>query len=346
MEIIKQNSTVTQNGSQRIACLDYARIFVAFLVIYGHLYSYNPENYMRVFIYQFHMPFFFLISGMLHKYNGEIQWGKYVKSLLVPVLFFQILFIAYESVMIHWGIFSDSIGITGDNNLETSWLYIKYGLPKIIQGTFLYCGPCWFIIALFYCKVFYDFFTKHIRWAIPTYILLFITLCYYRHRFLFVSNFVMAMPFYVLGTYLKKQIVFLESWKYRPVLIFASLVIVLLCMYINGSVSSWAIVFGHSPYKPLSVLLFYLTGCVGSLMVLTCCSYFQKSNKVSEFLGNSLISIVGFQNLFVYFVRESCGGDKGYFISIFIALAIFVGCLILHVLTLKVAPSVLGKYKK
>ena len=61
--------------SKRIPMLDYARLLTAFLVIYGHLFPYEPNNYVRVFIYQFHMPLFFVISGMLHKYNGSVQNG-------------------------------------------------------------------------------------------------------------------------------------------------------------------------------------------------------------------------------------------------------------------------------
>ncbi|MCQ2199390.1 MAG: acyltransferase family protein [Paludibacteraceae bacterium] len=76
----------------RYICLDYARIFVAFLVIYGHLYSPDPNNIVRVFIYQFHMPFFFLVSGMLHKYNGTIQIKKYFKTIIVPVFTYSTIF--------------------------------------------------------------------------------------------------------------------------------------------------------------------------------------------------------------------------------------------------------------
>ena len=72
----------------RYVFLDYARIIVAFLVIYGHLYTPNPHNFVRVFIYQFHMAFFFFVSGLFHKYCGRINYEKYAKKILVPMIFF------------------------------------------------------------------------------------------------------------------------------------------------------------------------------------------------------------------------------------------------------------------
>lgn len=76
-------------GYKRIACLDYARVFAALLVIYGHVLPYGSS--IRTFIYAFHMPFFFIVSGMLHKYRGSIDWKKYFRTLIVPAIFFNIL---------------------------------------------------------------------------------------------------------------------------------------------------------------------------------------------------------------------------------------------------------------
>ncbi len=67
--------------------MDYARVFAALLVIYGHVLPYDSN--IRTFIYAFHMPFFFIVSGMLHKYRGCIDWKKYFRTLIVPAIFFQ-----------------------------------------------------------------------------------------------------------------------------------------------------------------------------------------------------------------------------------------------------------------
>lgn len=89
--------------SKRIPMLDYARLLTAFLVIYGHLFPYEPNNYVRAFIYQFHMPLFFVISGMLHKYNGSVQLYKYVRTILVPVVSFAFLFFIVTGLLYSYG---------------------------------------------------------------------------------------------------------------------------------------------------------------------------------------------------------------------------------------------------
>ena len=54
-------------GNQRVAYLDYARVIVALLVLVGHLVTYDCRGNGRMYIYAFHMPFFFMVSGIRHK---------------------------------------------------------------------------------------------------------------------------------------------------------------------------------------------------------------------------------------------------------------------------------------
>lgn len=85
----------------RIQFLDNAKILASLLVIFAHLYStYSPQ---RLYIYAFHMPLFFYISGVLHKYDGTIQLRKYTKKLVLPIIvffvFFSIFYIPFEFYM-------------------------------------------------------------------------------------------------------------------------------------------------------------------------------------------------------------------------------------------------------
>ncbi|WP_367400076.1 acyltransferase family protein [Segatella copri] len=55
-----------------IEWLDFARVFVMFLVIVDHL---GLENrFIRDFIWSFHMPVFFFISGIFH--SNKLPWGS------------------------------------------------------------------------------------------------------------------------------------------------------------------------------------------------------------------------------------------------------------------------------
>lgn len=88
--------------NQRVAYLDYARVIVALLVIVGHLVTYDCRGNGRMYIYAFHMPFFFMVSGMLHKYKGAIEWRKYARTLLRPAAVFIGAYIAISSVLFYF----------------------------------------------------------------------------------------------------------------------------------------------------------------------------------------------------------------------------------------------------
>ena len=49
----------------RILYLDYARSIVLFLVVFAHLYTHDSS--VKLYVYAFHMPFFFLVSGIVRK---------------------------------------------------------------------------------------------------------------------------------------------------------------------------------------------------------------------------------------------------------------------------------------
>ena len=55
-------------NKKRILWIDYAKAFAMFFVIFGHV---NSGNYLTNWIYSFHMPLFFLLSGItLKAYRG------------------------------------------------------------------------------------------------------------------------------------------------------------------------------------------------------------------------------------------------------------------------------------
>lgn len=85
-------------SKERIIYLDYAKVFCTFLVVFAHLYSvYSPE---RIFIYSFHMPFFFLLSGMFHKDLSLRESVAYnFKKLIVPTIFYLLVFYAIFSAL-------------------------------------------------------------------------------------------------------------------------------------------------------------------------------------------------------------------------------------------------------
>ena len=92
---------MTQNNidvTKRIIWIDYAKVIGIFLVIFAHLYTSegtSSENVVRTYIYGFHMPFFFLISGCLYKVReGGLKQALLlnIKKLLIPYLCLNVFF--------------------------------------------------------------------------------------------------------------------------------------------------------------------------------------------------------------------------------------------------------------
>ena len=81
--------------NQRINWIDWAKVFAIYLVALGHLLSKTgSEGYIFNFIYSFHMPFFFFISGYLFriKENGLVDFLKSsFRSLLVPYILLNLI---------------------------------------------------------------------------------------------------------------------------------------------------------------------------------------------------------------------------------------------------------------
>ena len=140
---------MTQNSinvTKRILWIDYAKVIGIFLVIFAHLYTSegtNDSNVVRTYVYGFHIPFFFLISGCLYKVrDGGLKEAMFlnIKKLLIPYLCLNVFF------AIVWGIIYA--------NPIDQFIKIPYG---IIAGRGTPCGASWFIIALFFIKCLYDF---------------------------------------------------------------------------------------------------------------------------------------------------------------------------------------------
>lgn len=127
---------------KRYDWLDCLKGFGAILVILGHLY---PDEPIERYIYSFHMPLFFFISGLL-KRKKEQKLSVFVKnkakSLLIPLL--------------AWNIVS-----------TVFFMIIGYNRDKLIYGAFFINGmlpgntPIWFLLNLFLCEVCYEILSSH-----------------------------------------------------------------------------------------------------------------------------------------------------------------------------------------
>lgn len=123
MDLIKQ--------SKRIAYIDAAKAICIFLMVVGHWIS---NDMLIKYIYSFHMPALFIISGYLYKPR---PWYKTILSFGIPVAFFSLVNLCFL-VATH----EKSVSSLFSKELFFSFFHYRYGL-----GKGLYVGD-WFIWAL------------------------------------------------------------------------------------------------------------------------------------------------------------------------------------------------------
>lgn len=207
-------------------------------------------------------------------------------------------------------------------------------------------GPCWFLIALFYCKIFTDFALKKKKIALFVWGILFFLLCIYVHKYLLVANAMMAMPFYAFGYVFKNKLRSIANMKTPVNLILTTvlLLVVLFIMHINGSISMWAIRFGY--LGKLSIPVFYIQGVAGTLMLLSLCAMIKRPNPMVTRWADSLISILGFQMLFVFLSDNFLRVEWSYFEALVISVVILFLCIGCHDIIVRYCPVLIGKSKK
>lgn len=328
----------------RVPIYDYARVFVAYLVILGHCLP-DDDMRLRPYIYAFHMPFFFLVSGMLHREMGYIPWKKLLRTLLIPYLFFNAIYYLLTPFFLRFNIINSLNNYNLDISKGTIHVYIDFFVQwckNFIKGNTAPDGPTWFILALFWCKLFTSIINKHKIWLLVMLVFMVIGI-YYQVYYFMIGNAMMVMPFFLAGFHFKLKPVELVPQKFSLILGIVLIICSIFLTLYNGRVSVWRIKFGHAPHH-LAFIIFYLNAFLASYGVLFICKLF-KENKLITICANALISILCIQLMFCYPFRTH-GFRESILLCCVVSLGIFIICVLLHYLTLKYIPFVLGKGKR
>ena len=157
----------------------------------------------------------------------------------------------------------------------------------------------------------------------------------------------MALPFYIAGYLAKdKFLSFKPSFKWVPVLLGCFVLCTLITRF-HGRVSMLGIHFGQlaiiqgidtrSMTNYLlcfggDVILFYLNGMIGSIMILALALLPAPESPIITSLSKSLITVVGTQYLFITPIIHHIGYDQSGWVSIPLALGIFILCFLMHII--------------
>lgn len=137
------------NNKKRELCFDIAKGIGIILMIIGHCGIKN--QYVRNFIYSFHMPLFFLISGYFFKYREDKELLKRnFKRLIIPYIITCLCIIMYKIFRL----------LLDKNFIEILETTKKWGLASLYgSGSYepfgiRYIGAIWFLWGLFFSLYF------------------------------------------------------------------------------------------------------------------------------------------------------------------------------------------------
>lgn len=143
--------TIMKTELQQYNKISIAKGIGILLMVVGHP---GCPSMMRDFIYMFHMPLFFLISGYCFKdkylFDFKLFAKKRISGLYIPFVKYCLLFLLLHNVFYEVGLFNSEYG--------TGIASIKYDLKTfavhLVQIPFLInyeqlISPLWFVAALF-----------------------------------------------------------------------------------------------------------------------------------------------------------------------------------------------------
>jgi fucose 4-O-acetylase-like acetyltransferase len=282
-------------GTQRIEFIDLLKGFAIFCVLWGHSIQYLRDGYdffhdpVFEFIYSFHMPLFFMISGFFFKsslkLNAKEFLCKKMKQLLLPCFVWACLFMCFR--------FGKSI-YTENSNFD----WIQEFNTLIIP----FRWPFWFLKELFksYAIVFFSYKVLKKEWIAFVLSICLVLLSPYQcsmQRFL--------LPLFWLGIYLKNHYQFVLKYS-KWILGISGLAFGLCLLFWNGDYTIYRTSFDFFSMRNLNfsfvgadIAFFrFLIGATGSIFWFT---LFQRIYKKTRFC--LCAEKIGTQTLSVYILQ-------------------------------------------
>lgn len=276
-------------NKQRIVWIDWAKTICIFLMVCGHS---HPTVYVHDFLYQFHLPVFFIISGILYKPKSIKQLCF---SLLLPVFIWNLInypWYLYEIIKNQYELSLETLLIK-----PLCGLFIhdfKIGIPI--------CGPFWFVLVIFIMRI-YQQIIKNSKYLQYTSIILCILIAYVSNEaprkgilFLF-QRAAIAYPFFMAGIYIKDNAIILRIISdFKKIILPCSLIILILFPLLRGSFDLYSCQLNIFPS-------YYIIGLVGFIFIYIITNYFclkLGSPKFISNISNGTLVILGLHNITLF----------------------------------------------
>lgn len=312
------------SNNNRLDYIDSLKGFGIMLVILGHIYSLN--NGIRTWIYSFHMPLFFIISGILFKRikfkykNFKYMVRSKFKSLIIPYIIFNIINISLIILFLDYT----------KNELIWQILYI------IALGGY---GALWFLPALFIAELLFCYIDNNVKnnyikiitltiLSILPYILIkfkynFIGLVLYRA--------LIGLGFFCIGYIISEYIV---KKEYRISSAIVIILINLISCILNGRVELFDLTFGN-------IYLYIISSISGSIGLILLFKRF-KNNSILNYAGKYSLIIMSTHQILIEIIKKISNYKFEGYIEAIILLIIII---ILEYIVIKGFRCINIKYK-
>ena len=315
---------------QRIEYIDVAKGLLIIMMVIAHIWQ---SGYVNIFIYNFHMSAFFIISGMLLNYSKTLQksYFQIVKSRIftigIPFCFFEVC----GCIM----------------------YYIRYGFHQNIKG-FIYNtlhldfnnGVNWFLFTIFFGELIFMALLKFckkdlliISAASVSLIVALITPLFVSDKYVIVAvRMLLCIALLAGGYYLNK---YLQTKNVFTIILSFCVLLVLTICKVRVDVASLSFT---------NPLLFVLSSLCGVYLVLQTGKLLCKLpfiNNIIKFFGENTLIILGTHNLLYVIIGNALGISDFAQTPLLLGLLLFCIVILLEVpiiyLLNRFAPFLVGK---
>ncbi len=273
---------------QRFAYIDIAKGLGILMVVWGHV----VPHWTSAFVYTFHMPLFFFISGMLFNRSKHYSFGDFLKArarrLIVPYLWYSV---------VTWGLWAAFSYFRRMSMMEIITPLCQILLAKGSGQFFVFNSPLWFIPCLFAVEIMY-FLISRFTCLINLLICICLTIIsvllehFYGEQYLLLLPWnldaaFMALPIYAAGNLLVKRKPFAQIYHLVDKHLIAAIAIAVLCavvVYMSLGVFP-NISMGYSCYG--NECVFHIRALIGITIVIiisVLLEVFLKQNSLRNFM--------------------------------------------------------------
>lgn len=317
----------------RLEWIDWMKALGIYLVVLGHFYFVGDK-----FIYVFHVPLFFLISGFLCKKECDrrVFWKKLWYNLIVPMLIIATLNFTFHCIR--------QILQKSFNPIEIYWFVrnVAFGMASGYDSL-------WFVYTLIVLKIIFQYSVSNKLFYSFTLVMLALAYIFnnFDHSgspfFLNEPNSVVdvltASPFFALGVYVRDYRFLLNEWNQKIILgliVVFGFILVSFCWSYNGIVGLYRCDYGGN------MLLFLLGGISGSIMIFAVSKLLGHVSAFVAVISRGTIIILGFHKLFIY--RIGLFFPPSYLDVVFAALIVFLFVPII-IMAERYFPLMAGRYR-